>query len=43
MTPERRQDAMEIFDMLIERGADINYMESGGMTALSMALSAMDY
>jgi ankyrin repeat protein len=42
MTPERRRDAMEIFNMLIERGADINYIESGGMTALSMALSAMD-
>jgi ankyrin repeat protein len=42
MTPERRGDAMEIFDMLIERHADINYMEAGGMTALSMALSGLD-
>jgi ankyrin repeat protein len=43
MTPERRRDAMKIFDTLIERGADINYIEPGGsMTALSWALSNMD-
>jgi hypothetical protein len=42
MTPERRRDAMEIFDTLIERHADINYMEINGMTALSWALSGLD-
>ena len=42
MTPERRRDAMKILDMLIERRADVNYIEAGGMTALSMTLSAMD-
>jgi ankyrin repeat protein len=42
MTPERRRDAMEIFDMLIERRADINYIEPGGMTALSWALGGID-
>ena len=42
MTPERRRDAMEIFDILIERRADVNYIESGSMTALSGALGGMD-
>ena len=42
MTPERRRGAMKILDMLIERRADINYIEAGGMTALSWALSGMD-
>ncbi|MDR0648993.1 MAG: ankyrin repeat domain-containing protein [Synergistaceae bacterium] len=42
MTPERRRGAMGIFDMLIGRRAEINYMEPNGMTALSWALSGMD-
>ncbi|MDR1650917.1 MAG: hypothetical protein LBR87_03955 [Synergistaceae bacterium] len=42
MTPERRRGAMEIFDMLIERRANVNYIDQSGMTALSMALAAMD-
>jgi ankyrin repeat protein len=42
MTPERRMDAMRILDTLIERRADINYIEPVGMTALSYALSAID-
>jgi ankyrin repeat protein len=42
MPPERRRDAMEIIDILIERGADVNYMEFGGMMALTHALSAQE-
>jgi ankyrin repeat protein len=42
MTPERRRDAMEICDMIIARGADVNYMEFNGMTALSWAISGLD-
>jgi ankyrin repeat protein len=43
MTPERRRNAMKIFDTLIERGADLDYIEpGGGMTALSWALGGMD-
>jgi ankyrin repeat protein len=42
MTPGRRRDAMEIFDMLIERRTEINYIEPNGMTALSWALGGMD-
>jgi ankyrin repeat protein len=42
MTPERRRDAMEIFDALIERGADVNCMDFSGMTALSWAISGLD-
>jgi ankyrin repeat protein len=42
MTPEPRQDAVKILDTLIERGADINYIEPNGMPALSWALGGMD-
>jgi ankyrin repeat protein len=42
MTPERRREAVEICDMLIEHGADVNYMELSGMTALSWAISGFD-
>jgi ankyrin repeat protein len=42
MTPERRREAVEICDMLIEHSADVNYMEFGGMTALSWAISGFD-
>jgi ankyrin repeat protein len=42
MPPDRRRSAMEIVDILLERGADADYMDFGGMTALSWALGATD-
>jgi ankyrin repeat protein len=43
MPPERKGDAMEIVDILIERGADVNYIGMSTQTPLSWALSAPDY
>jgi ankyrin repeat protein len=42
-TPERKENAMKIVDMLLEAKADVNYQNMFGWTALTQAASAMDY
>jgi ankyrin repeat protein len=42
-TPERGSDVQEIFDMLMESGADVNFMDQFGITPLTQTVSAYDY
>jgi ankyrin repeat protein len=39
----RREEAMKIFDLLLDHGADVNYVNIFGWTALGQAAAGMNY